>query len=211
MNKTLSLILIFLLTSCTDIILISYGVSLPNEKDNNNNTILKYSKKYSIPEQYSFYIDSTYFDDIINLKEHNYELFNDLMQPLQIRFFNKEEELISYYANCHVGGYPNLNWNAHGLWDTYPPKYYIEIDTQWSLSNEAIYYNSFDKNNFNLDQFNEADLIISVYWTIFMKRQSKRLISLMQNYQQNNSDKNIIILYFNFDKVYNYLYNTTNH
>ena len=204
MNKTkvitICLLLGLLFSSCSALMFSLMGIKQPAEC--NMEEIIAYSNKFGIPNNSSYYLDTTYLYDLLHSGKNDTTLYNNLMQPLQIRFYQKTNTLLSLHLNCTAGGFPNLKWNKRGQLDTIPPRYSVSIDTCLLFSKDLKYLIPIG-NNHNPDKdYTTADYNIILFWSVFMNRQSKILIREIQNYQKRFPDKKISILYVNTDNVY---------
>ena len=76
---------------------------IKNPRTVNDDQILIYAKKFNIPESSCYKIDTLlYFQKFYSLKDSDKKLLNDLLQPLQIKVFNHENEMELYLINCNV-------------------------------------------------------------------------------------------------------------
>ena len=95
---------------------------IKNPRTVNDDQILIYAKKFNIPESSCYKIDTLlYFQKFYSLKDSDKKLLNDLLQPLQIKVFNHENEMELYLINCNVSGFPNIEWNRLGTFNSFPP------------------------------------------------------------------------------------------
>ena len=179
------------------------GIKQPAECDLEE--IIAYSDKFGIPANSSYYLDTAYLYDLLHFEKNDTILRNNLMQPLQIRFYHKTDTLLSLHLNCTAGGFPNLKWNKRGQLDTIPPKFSVSIDTCMLFSKDLKYLIPIGDNHNTDKDYTTTDYNIILFWSVFMNRQSKILIREIQNYQRRFHDKKISILYVNTDNVYNRL------
>lgn len=192
-----------LFSSCSALMYKIMGVKQPNDYDLEE--ITAYSSKFGIPDGDSYILDTTYLSDILQFCKNDTLLRNNLMQPLQIRFYQKTDTLLSLHLNCTAGGFPNLKWNKRGQLDTIPPRYSVSIDTCLLFSKDIKYLIPIG-NNHNPDKdYTTADYNIILFWSVFMNRQSKILIREIQNYQKRFPDKKMNVLYVNTDKIFSIL------
>jgi hypothetical protein len=194
-------LLLLLLCSCNSIF---YNVAgLKKSKNFKIEKLPQYCEKYNIDYNYCYTLNTLEYKlKLENLKEKNPELFNLLSQPLQIKVFNPEGKSIGFLANCQVGGFPNLKWNRFNSFQSFPPDFtkFNSIDTVFALNNELKLLNKVNKNDIHGNPSNRISLI--VYWSYLMGRQSKRLIKLLNEYQDEHSNQNIRIFYVNIDSLY---------
>ena len=197
------LLLGLLFSSCSALMYKIMGVKQPNDYDLEE--ITAYSSKFGIPDSDSYLLETTYLSDILQFWKNDTLLRNNLMQPLQIRFYQKTDTLLSLHLNCTAGGFPNLKWNKHGQLDTIPPRYSVIIDTCLLFSKDWKYLIPTSNDCHSFDYYNNADYNIILFWSVFMNRQSKILIREIQNYQKRFPDKKMNVIYVNTDKIFSIL------
>ena len=105
----LFLIAAFMLTSCTRVATGIYGIKAI--KPVNDELILKYARKYHIPENSSYNLDTSYFTWLFSpdTAKRRTQVKNHY-QPLQALYYDKNGRLQSFQVNCYAGGFPNLEW-----------------------------------------------------------------------------------------------------
>jgi len=207
-TATLLAMLLLLMCSCTNVFTSLYGIKNPREQVKED--ILKKGGKYHVDKEVSFVLHDAYL-------RKEYEALPkescvsgpiyDLLQPLQVRIFDKAGQLIGFQSNCHCGGFPNLAWDRLGLFDTLPPR---EISNTWARVDTSFTFNEDYRNSFlpinapvpDVDEFADVDYKIIVFWSIFMGRQSKRLIKKVQGYVDDYPDLKINVIYVNTDNLF---------
>ncbi|MBS1652294.1 MAG: hypothetical protein JSU07_09820 [Bacteroidetes bacterium] len=194
-----SFVLLCGLTSCSFIFTKIFGIK--NIKAVNKKTIIHYSKKYHIPINDSYELDTSYFSFLqsIDTAKFKSEIKNHY-QPLQALYYNKTETLISFHINCNAGGFPNLKWNRNGIMTSFPPKQQTKVDTIIPLKTQLKHLTPVFTSKKNLPD--SVDYLVIVYWSRFMGRQSKKLIQQVQKNCQIEPIKKIKILYANNDNVF---------
>lgn len=197
------LLLGLLFSSCSALMYKIMGVKQPNDYDLEE--ITAYSSKFGIPERDSYLLDTTYMLDILQFCKNDTLLRNNLMQPLQIRFYQRTDTLLSLQLNCTAGGFPNLKWNKHGQLDTIPPNFTVNVDTCLLFCKDVKYLIPTSNDCHSFDYYNNADYNIILFWSVFMNRQSKILIREIQDYQKRFPDKKMNVLYVNTDKIFSIL------
>lgn len=200
--------LIVVFSSCTSVLMSFYGVKQP--KTISDFEILNFAEKEIKTTENIYKIDSSfmeYINSFSNIIDTNYlissentcivknEIQHDLYQPIQAMYFDNKGNIISYFTNCYAGGFPNLKWNKHDNFVTFPPKSLANIHNE-ILFNEILL--QFKKTNNNYTE-NDIDYTIVIFWNKFMKRQSLRLIKLIQ---KNTIDQNVKIIYVNNDNFF---------
>lgn len=187
------------LTSCTSILSGLYGIKKVKTID--ESTIIKYSKKYNIPANDIYELDTAYLSYLFSLDtaKHKSQIKNHL-QPLQALYFDNRGQLISFQVNCYAGGFPNLNWDRNEIMTKFPPKQQAKVDSIINLETQMKYLKPISQlGKVNIETY---DYIVIVYWNRFMGRQSKRLIRLVQNNSKLETGKKVKIIYANNDNIF---------
>jgi hypothetical protein len=190
-------IFLILCSSCNQI----FG--LKEQKILNKKEITLEARKRGIPDFELVIIDVSaykkYLEELKDtiLRKHAY-------QPLQVRVYDKEGKPVLVLVNCFVGGFPNLNWNKYGTFDSYPPaSVYFKPDSgSLYYKDELTLFKGINGEILNPDNFEKKDLNIIVFWSRFMNRQSKRLIQTIENYRKKYRDHQIKVTYVNDDNLY---------
>ena len=187
------------LTSCSPILSGLYGIK--EIKTIDENTIYRYSKKFNIPLEDSYEMDSSYLSFINSFDTVSQKaLRRNHSQPLQARYYDKAGQLQSFHINCHAGGFPNLMWNRNNVMSTFIPGQQTPVDSIMPLDRQLKYLNPLSQTKkTNIDKY---DYVVIVYWNRFMGRQSKRLIRFVQDNSKLASDQNVKILYVNNDNIF---------
>ncbi len=188
-----------ILTSCTKVFIKMYGIKNPITV--NEDLILEIGKKYNVPKQESYELDTSYYSFLFSLDttKYNSQVKNHY-QPLQALYYNKNGMLKSFHINCYAGGFPNLKWNRNKIFSTFLPKQQAPIDSIVSLNTQLKYFQKLSyTEDFSIDSF---DYIIIVHWSRFMGRQSKRLIKIVQKNAKLATEKKVKIIYVNNDNHY---------
>ncbi len=195
----LILVLILGLTSCSSIIGLFYGMK--NLKKINENTIVRFSKKYDVSQTDNYELDTSYVSFLFSFDTTKYkEQVKNHYQPLQALYYDKKGQLISFQINCYAGGFPNLHWNRDNIMTTFPPQQQAPVDSIIPLDIQLKYLRPLSRtNSFSIKNY---DYIIFVYWNIFMGRQSKRLIHSVQENCKLSGDKKVKIIYVNTDNFF---------
>jgi len=187
------------LLSCSKIMIKLYGIK--NIKAVNERTIIRYSKKYHIPEEDTYQLDTSYFAFLCSLDTlRNKSQIKNHCQPLQVLYYNGKGILESYQINCNAGGIPNLLWDRDGILTMFPPKQQTPVDSLVPFETQLKYLiplsnsKAFSPKNF--------DYFVIVFWNRFMGRQSKRLVHFVQENVKLAQNKRIKIIYANNDNVF---------
>jgi len=189
----------FGLTSCSSILTGLYGIKKVKVVD--EETIVRYSKKYNIPIADSYELDTSYLSFLFSLDTlMNKEQIKNHYQPLQALYFDETGQLQSFQVNCYAGGFPNLKWDKNEIMTTFTPKQQAPVDSILSLEKQLTFLRHMSKSeNIETDRY---DYIIFVYWNRFMGRQSKRLIRFIQENRKLAEDKKVKIIYANTDNIF---------
>ena len=170
-------------------------------KEVGETTILKYGKKYNIPNQDSYRIDTAYFSFLFSIDTTRYKSqIKNHYQPLQALYYDNKGNLQSFQVNCYAGGFPNLQWDRDSIFSVFVPKQQAPLDSIVPLETQMKYL--FPLSQTEKISVEEYDYIIVVYWNRFMGRQSKRLIKFVQENAKLSKDKKIKIIYANNDNLF---------
>lgn len=200
-KKLLRPLLLFLsilsLSSCKLIL------GIKDEKYLEDKEIVKYAKKFDVPGPVFYKIDTvSYMKAVKETNQRAPKLAQHVMQPLQMRIFNRTGLSTLSLVNCDVGGIFKLDWNRLHSFDKFPPnmKDIGKPDTTFNLKVELekiIPIHSL-QSAINTD----ADVIIIIYWTRLTTRYSKDLIKLMNNYKVKFKDESLRIVFVNTDNLF---------
>jgi len=190
------------LTGCSKVFLGIYGMKSIDPVD--EKTILKYGKKYNIPIQDSYELDTAYLSFLFSIDSTKYSSqIKNHYQPLQALYYDREGHLQSFHVNCYTGGFPNLKWDRNEMFSTFPPKQQAPLDSIVSLEKQIKYLQQLSQTEkYSGERFS---YIVIVYWNRFMGRQSKRLIKFIQENEKLSLDENVKIIYANTDNLFAYL------
>lgn len=186
----------FALTSCKQVFLGLYGMKMPKEMSEKR--ILRAGKKYHIPPEDSYQLDSTYRSYLFSLDTSTFkDQIKNHYQPLQALYYNKNGILESFQINCYAGGFPNLKWNRNEIFEVFPPKQQAPVDSLLSLKNHIQFLKPLSKSA-QTDP-GKTDYFVIVHWNRFMGRQTKRLIRYVQKNAKLTSQGQLKIVYVNND------------
>ncbi|MFN8278879.1 MAG: hypothetical protein U0V49_01200 [Saprospiraceae bacterium] len=193
------MILLLTLTSCSSLLTGVYGIHKVHTT--NDLTILENSNKYKIPIEDSYVLDSSYITFLRSLDSSRYqEQIKNHYQPLQALYYDQSGQLCSFQINCYAGGIPNLRWKRDNIMSVFPPAIQAPIDSILPLVRHLQYLRPLDnKTKISAGQY---DTTIIVYWSLFMGRQSKRLIRTVRENSKFAITKNIKIIYVNNDNFF---------
>ncbi len=189
--------LLLLLNSCYSIMGLNKNIQYTQESIN------EYATKYNIPPEYSYALDTTYFDFLKPLKTPEIKAaVKNHLQPLQALYHDKNGQLAVFYINCYAEGFPNLKWNKNNILETFPPQQQAPIDSILPLKKHLTLLEPVNETAILLQQIqNQEQDIILVYWSMIMGRQSKRFIKAIQHNKTLSDNPNTTILYVNADLV----------
>jgi hypothetical protein len=211
---TIALLTVFI-SSCGLTYKVLLGVDT-TPRWNTDQQILKQAKKYKIPFEYNFVLDTvTYSEELRKIYKNAFEnlnivdqdssdyynlkkALNDDQQPAQFRFYDKNGIEIFKLVNCYIDPPIPLNWNVEGCFDSFPPNTSIEslnihnFHLDFLLSHSKL----LNQKKLTFDELPNADYYGVIVWNQFYKRPSKRLIKTINKYVE-NTDKSIVIIYIN--------------
>lgn len=138
----------------------------------------KASTAFKVPDERNFYLDTLYRGILDTIQGGSYDLHKALWQPLQVRIYNHDGVLVRITSNCHVGGFPNLEWSASGVFDSIPPPRQRMIDSTITFSNDARYFHPLNEASISSIAATrpEKQYRVVVFWSVMMGRQSELLI-----------------------------------
>lgn len=189
----------FGLTSCSSVFTGLYGMKKVKTVD--ENTIVRYSKKYNIPIGDSYEVDTTYFSFLFSLDTTQFKAqIKNHYQPLQVLYYDKSGQLQSFQLNCYAGGFPNLKWDRDEIMTTFPPQKQAPLDSIVPLETHLKFLRLLSQTiKINPDNY---DYIVIVHWNRFMGRQSKRLIRIVKENSELSKPKKLKIIYANNDNLF---------
>jgi len=179
-----------------------YGIK--NVKSVDDKIVLAYGKKFNIPQDKSYILDSSYASFIKKQDTSKYSVqMNNHLQPLQALYFDENSKLISYHINCYAGGFPNLNWNINQNMEVFPPLQQAPVDSLVSLAliQSCIHSVVGDK---RIDSTKYSNTVV-VFWTRFMGRQTKRFVETVQQNVNLSKGKPVNVIYINNDNFFSEL------
>jgi len=191
------LLLLLLAASCNKILGGIYGVR--DVKDINTVQIQEIRKADALMSRYpGYYVDSSYVRSIYKTFKGDSITIKNLFQPMQAMYFNEAGQLVSYHINCNAGGFPNLKWNRNHAFDHFYPLTQTPCNSK--LSPDFIYQNL---KALQAEQTPQGKPVIIVFWSYQVYKQSKRLMRLVkQNNDQYAADKSIRLIFVNTDLLY---------
>ena len=151
----------------------------------------KASYSYGVPDERTFYLDTLYRGILDTIEGGSYDLYKALWQPLQVRIYDHDGVLVRITSNCHVGGFPNLEWTATGVFDSIPPPRQRMIDSTITFANDARHFLPLGRTTLSsIDTVRPTkDYTVVVYWTVMMGRQSERLIQAAKDAENRHADR----------------------
>ncbi len=131
-----------------------------------------------------YVIDSAlYVNEFSNIQEPKF--YQALFQPIQLRIYDSNQELDTWITNCFVSGFPNLKWDEYINFDTTPPQYiYPENFLLDSLKQKEqfSYIVDFDGKSISQSINEPYDYLFVIFASLAFKRQTKRLIKMVQKW-----------------------------
>lgn len=205
MKKTIYLLFFVLtaslsLTGCKNVFLGLYGMRMPKEV--NEKKILRSGKKYHIPKEDSYQLDTTAYNMFLHsLDTSKFKAqIKNHYQPLQALYYDRTGTLKSFQINCYAGGFPNLHWNRNQIFDTFLPKQQAPVDSILPLQEHLRFLIPLSLTS----KKNPADTeyFAIVHWNRFMGRQTRRLIRCVQKNAKLSGDNQLKIIYVNNDNQF---------
>ncbi len=188
------------LTGCKNVFLGLYGMKMP--KAVNEKKILRYGKKYHIPEEDSYRLDTTTYNAFLHsLDTSKFKAqIKNHYQPLQALYYDRMGMLKSFQINCYAGGFPNLHWNRDQIFETFLPKQQAPVDSILPLREHLSFLVPLSVTT----QKNPSDTeyFAIVHWNRFMGRQTRRLIRCVQKNAKLSGDNQLKIIYVNNDNQF---------
>lgn len=180
-----------------------YGMKPYRTVDNNDITTL--AKKYNIPEEQSYSIDTTYKDFLQGFRADYTSLRTDNHNhPLQAVYYDKNGIQYSFQSGVYAGNsLSNFLWNNDRQFTKFPPRTSVPIDSMFTFSQHLNYLKTLDGKPLDANAYNQADYNVIVHWARFAGRQSKRLVKTVQkNYTKFGGKKKANFFYVNTDNLY---------
>jgi hypothetical protein len=192
--------LIIGISSCQNLMMHMAGLHEPHAMSNEE--ILEASRHFGLAGEGIYVLDTVAYRHLADsLKQRNTKDYQDIMQPLQIKFFENNDSLVFHLVNCSVGGFPNLRWNRLKSFDTYPPSmaYFRTVNYNLRFSTDTVLYHLIRTNP---KPEPPPDATVVVFWSRMMGRQSNRLIRETVKYKNRFPLHRIRILFVNNDNLY---------
>ena len=147
----------------------------------------------------SFVLDVSYFEFLKRQPLRMQDVAKNHAQPLQLLYYNRAGQLVSYYVNRYAGGFPNLDWNHDRQLEVFPPISQAPPDSLLSFAELAPFLRTVDGSRVQA-MHSFADYTVVVFWSHRMGRQSRRLLAAaQQNLQLASATQKAYILYVNND------------
>lgn len=192
-----SLLLGMGLFSCTPVFYALYGIrktpdQIPLER------LERFSAKQGIQ---SYYILDTAYSRRFRQVQPTQNLSN-FGQPLQIKVFDPQaNRLIAHVPNCKVGGFPNLNWKGVANLDSLLAGKTMRPDSLESYQ-QAYSLLRGPKLTELPDGSQQAEKEVWIYYTVFMKRQSKRLIRYVSKTLKGRESEQLRLRFIHADYLF---------
>jgi hypothetical protein len=174
-------------------------MGLKNPKVISDKEIIKYSDKFNIPLEDSYKLDTAYYSYLFSLDTIQFKNeIQDHYQPLQALYYHKNK-LVSYQVNCYAGGFPKLDWNKDGIFDTFPPKQQAPLDSIFTSEQYLNYLIPLSGNKLTISNY---QYVVFVHWSRFMNKQSKHFIQVVQENSKLSKKESVKIIYINNDSFF---------
>lgn len=169
--------------------------------------ILRHARKYKIPLQDCYELDSNYFLFTLKVQQQESEKrYKDFSQPLQLRYYDTDDgRLQSLHINCYAdrGGlgdiFFGLNWNKHGVMDQFPPLQQAPLDSLLSFQEQLSYMRPLKTTvPVTMDEY---DFIVVAYWNMWMGKHSRKLVKAVKKNAGKAGSERVKILYANNENM----------
>jgi hypothetical protein len=165
-----------LLSGCQTVFQSLYGIH--NLRQLSAAELRHTASQYGIAPPQLAVLDTSYRAFLVRARALDTAAIKNHYQPLQASYYDAAGRLQELYVNCYAGGFPNLNWQAQGGFNQFPPRPQAPADTLLPLAAYLPYLRTPDGQPF--PPLPAADYTVVVQWSRFMGRQSRRLIELVQ-------------------------------
>jgi hypothetical protein len=165
----------------------------------------RFLNKLDVPSEAVFEYNTRYLRETDTISTINDSKLKYFIQPLQLQFFDATGTSVLHYKNCDVPGIINLKWNHYGIFDSLPPKYQLRFynDSIHSLESQFQFITPLGAaNTAYLTEYSDYDYTLVVVWTMWMHRQSKRLIRDVLEFKSRYPDKKLKVVFINFDNYF---------
>jgi hypothetical protein len=170
---------------------------MKNPNQLTNEQLKKEARHQGIPLQQLYSIDTSYWSYLAKVDTAKHQEVKNHSQPLQAMYFDANGQLFRYYVNCYAGGFPNLKWNRFGGLNQFPPLPQAPVDSLLTLNQLVAFARPIEQ----VQDFNQSDTTIVVFWNRMMGRQSKRFIKFINRNAQ-LSKTTIQLLFVNTDELF---------
>jgi hypothetical protein len=196
-----TLISLFFLTSC------GFILGIHKTKHKTDKQIVKSAKKLGIPEKDLYALDPTFAYYIFKLDSTKFKAqTKNHYQPLQALYFDENGNLTRFFINCYAGGFPSLAWNKTGKLNSFPPQNQAPVDTVLNFKKQLTYIKNIGSSNVDNLKSDNDNYKVFVYWNIFMRKHSKKLIKeIKKNCSLIKDGKTVKIIYINNDNWFAWL------
>lgn len=193
-------LVLILFSGCSGIARAMMGIK--KSKPLTEKRIARLGKRYGIAADEAYQLDTAYLPYVLSLDTSKYKLqIKNHYQPLQALYYEPSGRLVFFYPNCYAGGFPNLNWNRAGTFETFLPRQQAPADSLVPLAKHAGFINDLNGEKIKLDT-SPYDYIILVHWNRMMSRQSKRLIRYVRKNAKLAAGKKIKFVFVNNDNSF---------
>lgn len=182
-----------------------------------NKEITEEFSTYDIPVKNRFVLDTAiyaaaveakFYEDIEVMKSKAiaidsvmvYKLetsLNDNLQPVQVRYFDKNGKAAFKLVNCYLDGVLKIDWNYEGAFDTYPPS---TDDEMLNFANHDLDFflpmlRTLDGSHIEMKDLPVNEHYAIIFWNDFFTKPSRKLIKQIQDIERDNKDT--FVLYVN--------------
>jgi hypothetical protein len=161
-------------------------------KERPDSELQKFTQK-NLPGQTAFKIDTLAFWEHYKDIGDN-QLLHDLYQPIQMMVYDSNHVLKSWEINCYAPGFPNLKWEKYINFDTIPPTP-LRANPYLEVLNKNVGFDFIvDLQGSKIALNKDYDYLFIAYYSLGLRRQSKRLLKAMKKYQEKHPELKIEII-----------------
>jgi len=151
----------------------------------------------------AYLIDTNYINTLwADIGKRDTGAVNRHCQPIQALYYGHGQYPEAWFINCYAPGFPNLDWNRGGLFDTFPPRTAVRPDSLLSFDKLKGLMLMPGNQMASPPATGEGQpYTVVFYWNRFLYRQCRRLHRhLKENLSLHPGP--VRIIYLNNDRVF---------